>query len=165
MILSKALPACKLTGTICMTISCLRHAMPAIWRHTYTCSRMVIKKPTIEIVETVRLAIPFFDDFVLEPEALNSNSIMLQVAAHSDSTIICLFRDQLSDGSLRFICLGHGALMQPDPPSTIIIDEPELGLHPYAHTLLGSSAWILHLSDMQVIVATQSPQLLDEFSS
>ena len=53
--------------------------------------------------------------------------------------------------------------MQPDPPSTIIIDEPELGLHPYAISLLGS---LLESASerMQVIVATQSPHLLDEFS-
>ena len=69
---------------------------------------------------------------------------------------------QLSDGSLRFICLVT-ALMQPNPPSTIIIDEPELGLHPYAIHLLGA---VLRLASkrMQVIVATQSSQLLDEFS-
>ena len=52
--------------------------------------------------------------------------------------------------------------MQPDPPSTIIIDEPELGLHPYAIHLLG--ALLRSASQrMQVIVATQSTLLLDEF--
>ena len=113
-----------------------------------------------EIVETVRLAIPFFDDFVLEPEALNANSIILKWR-HKGFDYDFL-PSQLSDGSLRFICLVT-ALMQPDPPSTIIIDEPELGLHPYAITLLGS---LLESASerMQVIVATQSPQLLDECS-
>ncbi|MCY4063489.1 MAG: AAA family ATPase [Chloroflexi bacterium] len=113
-----------------------------------------------EIVETARLAIPFLDNFVLEPEALNANSIMLKWR-HKDFDYEFI-PSQLSDGSLRFICLVT-ALMQPDPPSTIIIDEPELGLHPYAITLLGS---LLESASerMQVIVATQSPQLLDEFS-
>ena len=113
-----------------------------------------------EIVETVRLAIPFFDGFVLEPEALNANGILLKWR-HKGFDYEFL-PSQLSDGSLRFICLVT-ALMQPDPPSTIIIDEPELGLHPYAITLLGS---LLESASerMQVIVATQSPQLLDEFS-
>ena len=113
-----------------------------------------------EIVETVRLAIPFFNDFVPEPESLNSNSIMLKWR-HRDFDYLFI-PSQLSDGSLRFICLVT-ALMQPDPPSTIIIDEPELGLHPYAISLLGS---LLDSASeqMQVIVATQSPQLLDEFS-
>jgi predicted ATPase len=68
----------------------------------------------------------------------------------------------LSDGSIRFICLVT-ALLQPDPPSTIIIDEPELGLHPYAITLLAS---LLRSAStrMQVIVSTQSVPLVDEFS-
>jgi predicted ATPase len=112
-----------------------------------------------EIVEIVRLAIPFLDDFVLEPEALNPLSVMLKWRRRDfDYEFL---PSQLSDGSLRFICLVT-ALMQPEPPSTIIIDEPELGLHPYAIHLLG--ALLRSASQrMQVIVATQSPLLLDEF--
>lgn len=55
------------------------------------------------------------------------------------------------------------ALLQPEPPSTIIIDEPELGLHPYAITLLGG---LLRSAStrMQIIVSTQSVPLLNEFS-
>ena len=68
----------------------------------------------------------------------------------------------LSDGSIRFICLAT-ALLQPNPPSTIIIDEPELGLHPEA---IGVLAELIKLAAQktQVIVATQSPLLLDQFS-
>lgn len=113
-----------------------------------------------QIVKTVRLAIPFLDNFVLEPEALNTNSIMLKWRHKSfDYEFL---PSQLSDGSLRFICLVT-ALLQPDPPSTIIIDEPELGLHPYAIHLLGA-LFRSASQRMQVIVATQSTQLLDEFS-
>ena len=113
-----------------------------------------------QVVETVRLAIPFFDDFVLEREALNANSIMLKWR-HKDIDYEFL-PSQLSDGSLRFICLVT-ALMQPDSLSTIIIDEPELGLHPHAIHLLGA---LLRSASkrMQVIVASQSTLLLDEFS-
>ena len=68
----------------------------------------------------------------------------------------------LSDGSIRFICLAT-ALLQPNPPSTIIIDEPELGLHPEAIRILGEL-----IEDAakrtQIIVATQSPLLLDQFA-
>ena len=69
--------------------------------------------------------------------------------------------NQLSDGAIRFICLTT-ALLQPDPPSTIIIDEPELGLHPYAIEIL---AELFHAASkrMQVIVSTQSPALVDCF--
>jgi predicted ATPase len=73
-----------------------------------------------------------------------------------------LWPSQLSDGSIRFICLVT-ALLQPEPPSTIIIDEPELGLHPYAITLLGG---LLRSASerMQIVVSTQSVPLLNEFS-
>ena len=54
------------------------------------------------------------------------------------------------------------ALLQPDPPTTIIIDEPELGLHPYAITLLGGL--LKSASErMQVIISTQSVPLVDQF--
>ena len=68
----------------------------------------------------------------------------------------------LSDGSMRFICLAT-ALLQPDPPSTIVVDEPELGLHPAAISIL---AELLQAASkrMQVVVATQSPMLIDQFS-
>lgn len=61
----------------------------------------------------------------------------------------------LSDGSLRFLCLAT-ALLQPDPPSAIVIDEPELGLPPLAISLLADL--IRHGSQKtQVVVATQCP--------
>ena len=68
----------------------------------------------------------------------------------------------LSDGSIRFICLAT-ALLQPQPPSTIVIDEPELGLHPEAIRILGEL-----IADAakrtQILVATQSPLLIDQFA-
>jgi predicted ATPase len=68
---------------------------------------------------------------------------------------------QLSDGTIRFICLAT-ALLQPEPPSTILIDEPELGLHPFALEVL---AGLIHeaAQKTQVIVSTQSPLLLNHF--
>jgi predicted ATPase len=76
---------------------------------------------------------------------------------HSD---LLYLPTQLSDGTLRYICLAT-LLLQPNPPATLIIDEPELGLHPYAIKLLGS---LLHdaARRSQVIVSTQSSLLLDE---
>jgi predicted ATPase len=69
---------------------------------------------------------------------------------------------QLSDGTMRFIALST-ALLQPNPPATIVIDEPELGLHPYAISILADL--IKSASERtQVIVSTQSPTLLDYFA-
>ena len=114
-----------------------------------------------QIRDVVRLALPFLYDFILEPVEIKPDESTIQLMwRHKDSDYPFL-ASLLSDGSLRFICLVT-ALMQPDPPSTIIIDEPELGLHPYAIHLLG--ALLRSASQrMQVIVATHSSLLLDEF--
>ena len=68
---------------------------------------------------------------------------------------------QLSDGSIRFICLAT-ALLQPKLPSTIIIDEPELGLHPEAIAILAELIQSA-AKQTQLIVSTQSPALIDYF--
>ncbi|GHV44879.1 chromosome segregation protein SMC [Synergistales bacterium] len=115
-----------------------------------------------QICETVRLAIPFFDDFVLQPRELDTGECQINLMWKQSGSDYVLWPSQLSDGSVRFICLVT-ALLQPNPPSTIIIDEPELGLHPYAVTLLGA---LLRSAStrMQVIVSTQSVDLVNEFS-
>jgi predicted ATPase len=115
-----------------------------------------------QIRKTVRLAIPFFDDFILKPQELPTGEKQILLLWRQNDSDYSLWPSQLSDGSIRFICLVT-ALLQPDPPSTIIIDEPELGLHPYAITLIGS---LLRSSSnrMQVIVSTQSVPLVNEFS-
>jgi predicted ATPase len=111
------------------------------------------------IVETIRLVAPFFDDFVLRPNPFNENKIMLEWQEQgSETTFDATY---LSDGTLRFMCLAT-LLLQPDLPATILIDEPELGLHPYAITvlanLLRSAA-----TQTQVIVSTQSVPLVNQF--
>jgi predicted ATPase len=119
-----------------------------------------------KIRDVVRLAAPFFDDFKLRPDPLNEEQIRLEwLQKGSDYP----FRaSQLSDGTLRFICLAT-ALLQPTPPATMLFDEPELGLHPFALTLLASlfqQAALQHGDRVikQVIVSTQSALLLNEFA-
>jgi predicted ATPase len=113
------------------------------------------------IRRTVRLMAPFFDDFALEPQRLNPEKMRLEwrhkvSEAYFDA-------GSLSDGTLRFIALAT-LFLQPEEyrPSVILVDEPELGLHPYAITLLASL--VRHASaQTQVVLSTQSPQLLDHF--
>jgi predicted ATPase len=116
------------------------------------------------IRDVVRMATPFFDDFNLRPVPTNPELIQLEWLQRESSYF---FRaSQLSDGTLRFICLAT-ALLQPTLPSTVLFDEPELGLHPYALTLLGNlvqQAAKPGLSRPQVIVSTQSAPLLSEFA-
>jgi len=115
-----------------------------------------------QIRKTVALAIPFFDDFVLKPTVLDSEEEQIRLLWRQKKSDYALWPSQLSDGSIRFICLTT-ALLQPNPPSTLIIDEPELGLHPYAIVLLGSLIRAAS-ARMQLIISTQSISLLNEFS-
>jgi predicted ATPase len=119
----------------------------------------------LKIRDVVRLAAPFFDDFKLRPMPTTPDLIQLEWKQRdSDYPFLA---SQLSDGTLRFICLAS-ALLQPARPRTVLFDEPELGLHPYALSLLGGlvqkaiAPW--GFPTHQVIISTQSALLLNEFS-
>jgi predicted ATPase len=112
------------------------------------------------IRDTIRMVAPFFDDFILRPIPENQTKIRLEWKERaSDYPFLA---HHLSDGTLRFICLAT-LLLQPHLPSTILIDEPELGLHPYAITVLASLMQSA-ATRTQVIATTQSISLLNEFS-
>ena len=111
------------------------------------------------IVSTVRLVAPFFEDFVLAPDRIHPDVIQLEwrhaeIDAYFDAR-------SLSDGTLRFICLAT-LLLQPDPPSLIVVDEPELGLHPFAITQLADLFRAVTAHDRQLLVSTQSVTLLNQ---
>lgn len=112
------------------------------------------------IIETVQLIAPFFEDFILEPEEKGSERVVrLEWRQKGDSYPYQPWH--LSDGTIRFLCLAT-ALLQPSPPATIIIDEPELGLHPFALEVL--AGLIREASEKgQLIVSTQSASLLNYF--
>ena len=113
------------------------------------------------IVKTIRLVAPFFGDFQLRPTAVNSEKIQLEWTEQGRD--IPFTASELSDGTLRFICLAT-VLLQPDEfmPAAILIDEPELGLHPFAVTVLGGLMKSAAVEN-QLIVSTQSVELVNEF--
>ncbi len=114
----------------------------------------------VRILETIRLIAPFFGDFILEPHSESPDLAMLNWRAKG--TDYELGPHQLSDGTLRFIALAT-LLLQPAErlPQMIVIDEPELGLHPYAIKILASL--IQDAANFtQIIVATQSAGLVDQ---
>ncbi len=113
------------------------------------------------IVYTVRLIAPFFKDFALQPSRLNDSKIRLEW--NQQGSDIYLDASQLSDGTLRMISLAT-LLLQPNPPATILIDEPELGLHPYAIEVL-SSLLKAASTKSQIIISTQSVPLVDTFDA
>jgi predicted ATPase len=115
------------------------------------------------IVAAVRAVTPLFEDFVLEPLRLNPRNIALHWRAKASEYEFGAH--QLSDGTLRAIAL-FTLLLQPeaDLPRLIVLDEPELGLHPAALAvladLLKSAA-----QHSQLLIATQSAALIDHFDA
>ena len=112
-----------------------------------------------DIVNTIRIVIPFFEDFILK---LNDQENLRLDWRQKGLNDYPMRPSHLSDGSIRFICLA-AALLQPNPPSTMIFDEPELGLHPEALSLLAEMIQNA-AKRTQVIVATQSSSLINHFS-
>ncbi|AQS59183.1 AAA family ATPase [Desulforamulus ferrireducens] len=112
------------------------------------------------IVSTIRLMAPFFDDFVLQPSRYNENNILLNWREKDSPPESIFGPHQLSDGTLRMMALVT-LLLQPDLPELIIVDEPELGLHPYAINVLASLLKTVS-AKTQIIVSTQSVSLVDQ---
>jgi predicted ATPase len=113
------------------------------------------------IVAAVKAVAPFFEDFVLEPLRLNPRNIALHW--RSKESEYEFGPHQLSDGTLRAIAL-FTLLLQPeeDLPELIVLDEPELGLHPAALAVLADllKSTARH---SQLLIATQSAALIDHF--
>ncbi len=114
------------------------------------------------IVRLVRFIATFFGDFYLRPDTDNPEYIELEWTERGEDKPFKAH--QLSDGTLRFICLAT-VLNQPEElqPETILIDEPELGLHPRAIGFLASMLRSAS-TQRQVIVSTQSVTLVNGFS-
>jgi len=113
------------------------------------------------IVSTVRMCAPFFEDFSLAPRALDPQRILLNWRQKD-----CDYEfgpHQLSDGTIRAMAL-VALLLQPEAelPKFIVIDEPEIGLHPYAINVI-AALFKKASHHTQLLVATQSSTLLDEF--
>lgn len=125
------------------------------------------------IVAAVKAVAPFFADFVLEPLRLNPRNIALHWRTNASDYEVGtgssymsgydLGPHQMSDGTLRAIAL-FTLLLQPekDLPALIVLDEPELGLHPAALAVLAD---LLKSASRhsQLLIATQSAALIDHF--
>lgn len=113
------------------------------------------------ICRHIRLHMPQFKDFELEPLPGKEENVRLNWFDLQNDHLFG--PHQISDGSLRFMALCT-LLLQPAEtmPAVIVIDEPELGLHPSA--IFDLANMIRMASEhCQVIVATQSPLLVNEF--
>ena len=111
------------------------------------------------IRNTVRLIAPFFDDFELSAD--ESQRVILNWREKGSDRVFG--PHQLSDGTLRAICLAT-LLLQPtaELPYLILVDEPELGLHPYALNVIAALFSKASL-DTQILISTQSSSFLHNF--
>jgi predicted ATPase len=118
------------------------------------------RKYYYRIVGRIAKIFPQFRDFELTPSKHNDKFLLLNyLEAESTYTFD---PSQLSDGTLRFMALTTLLLQPPDwLPKVIIIDEPELGLHPTAIDDLASMVRTA-AENSQVVLCTQSTRLLDE---
>lgn len=112
-----------------------------------------------ELREFLRVAYPSFDDIFAETAWGTPARVLVSVREKGMSRSMQLW--DLSDGMVRFLCLG-AALLNPLPPALVAIDEPEVGLHP---RLLPIVADMIKAAseETQVLVTTHSPDLLNCF--
>ena len=134
--------------------------MPATWQ-SFLSRLKEEDSPVYELIcDTVRLVLLFSNSSISAPRRRTGDET-LQLEWRQRNTDYPFHAGQMSDGTLRFVALAT-ALLQPTPPSTILIDEPELGLHPFALNTLASL--IRQASaKTQLIVSTQSALLLNAF--
>jgi predicted ATPase len=112
-----------------------------------------------KMVRTIQKIAPFFHDFILEPDIINKDMIKLRWK-HKGNDLYFDAND-LSDGTIRFICL-ITLFLQPNLPRIILLDEPELGLHPFALNILASVFRVVS-QKTQIIASTQSSTFADYF--
>ncbi|RQO77784.1 ATPase [Pedobacter sp. KBW01] len=110
------------------------------------------------IVKTIQSIAPYFLDFFFSPN--ENGNIRLQWRDKFSSVVYGA--SDLSDGTIRFIALTV-LFMQPNLPTSIIIDEPELGLHPTAVSKLSGMIKSAASKGTQIILATQSGDLVNYF--
>lgn len=112
------------------------------------------------IVKTIQSIAPFFSDFFLHP----NQSGYLHLQWKNKHSNFVYGANDLSDGTIRFIALST-LFLQPNLPKSIIIDEPELGLHPTAIAKLAGMVKSAAARNCQIIMATQSIDLINHFNA
>jgi len=112
------------------------------------------------IISTIQSIAPYFSDFYFKPSQDGNIRLLWQDKFSSN----LYGANNFSDGTMRFIALAT-LFLQPELPETIIIDEPELGLHPSAIAKLAGLIKSVASRGTQVIVATQSADLVNHFEA
>ncbi|BAS67142.1 AAA family ATPase [Bathymodiolus septemdierum thioautotrophic gill symbiont] len=117
-----------------------------------------------QIVQSIQTVAPYFHDFVLNLVGEKNDERILLRWQHKNDLDNDFSANQLSDGTARFICMAT-LFLQPKElrPKTIILDEPEIGLHPTAIAVLSEIIQTVANDGAQVIISTQSVELANYF--
>jgi predicted ATPase len=117
-----------------------------------------------DVIRNVQAVLPWLDRFILEPEGVEGKQVVplrWRMSGRGDYDFVA---GQLSDGSLRIIALVTLLLLPQDMlPGMLIIDEPELGLHPAAENVIAGLVKQASRTS-QIILSTQSSTFIDHFS-
>jgi predicted ATPase len=113
-----------------------------------------------QIIATVKQVAPIFKEFRFRTKKEKDGEVV-QLDWRQEGSDYTFHPSQLSDGTIRFIALAT-ALLQPNPPATVLIDEPELGLHPFALEIMAGLVKAASLR-CQLVLSTQSSPFLDYF--
>jgi len=114
------------------------------------------------IEKTIQAIMPYFERFDLHPFPSGDKIELVWNDVNAPNKYFSA--NDLSDGSIRFMALAT-LLMQPMLPKVIIIDEPELGLHPVAITKLSGLIKSAAERGCQIIISTQSVNLISNFDA
>ncbi len=122
---------------------------------------IMTKHPMVykRILRVIQSVAPFFNDFYLVPNEIGN----IRLQWRDKFSDVVYGPNDLSDGTLRFIALTV-LFLQPEPPKVIVIDEPELGLHPVAIEKLAGLIKSAANRGTQVIAATQNAELISNFA-
>lgn len=117
-----------------------------------------------DIVDTIKTVAPYFHDFYLEPRGSEGDAKILLKWLHRDNDDP-FSANQLSDGTARFVCMAT-LFLQPESlrPKSIVLDEPELGLHPAALEVLAEIVKATSKKN-QVVCSTQSVTFANQFDA
>ena len=112
------------------------------------------------IMQHMREAFPFFDGIVLEQTGPNTVYASFQEKFRSQP----VFASGASDGVLQLLLMLIALFSEGDRESVLLLDEPEIALHPWAITVLAKA--VKHAAAQwrkQVFIATHSPVLISQF--
>ncbi|MBF0496654.1 MAG: AAA family ATPase [Deltaproteobacteria bacterium] len=116
----------------------------------------------IDFEEILNDAMKHVLPFTRKVRPIRSGRMRLTLEWHVQGVKEPFYLNELSDGTIRMLCLAT-TLLAPDLPSLLVIEEPEIGLHVAWMPLLAE--WIKRASGQtQVIISTHSPDLLDQFT-